>query len=271
MEKIRMAALDFDLTLVDYPPQGGYELDPEARRLFGEMIANGAWVGLVSGRDVWPMKDILTVAGVEWGMPFPNYYIRRENYLHYQADGVWTEDVQWNAAVREKTMDFCAKYAGEVPGWLEATERAGFRSHNWILFSDFGLEAHYPSEETAAGAQKVLQELLGQRRDVQLHRNRMMLNVVPAGTGKGAALLHASKFFGLKPEQVIAFGDSDNDVSMLDGRYGFRSGTVSKSSRQVQKAVLANGGYLATQRASHGVCHVLKRLAGEGCVEGITQ
>ena len=64
MKKIKMAAMDFDLTLVDYPPDGSYELSKDAMNLFTKMVGAGMQVGIVSGRDVWPMKDILALARV---------------------------------------------------------------------------------------------------------------------------------------------------------------------------------------------------------------
>lgn len=269
MKQIRMIALDFDLTLVDYPPDGGYEVDPEALEAFAAIIRDGGRVGLVSGRDVWPMRDILAIAGSPWGEPFPNYCIRRENYLHYLEDGAWVEDIEWNHAVRERTTRFCMDHAAEIPDWLRLAEREGFSARHWILYADFGLEIHYPTEEMAAGAQRVLAEALKDRDGLVLHRNRMMLNAVPAGTGKGIALAHAAERFGLAPEQVLAFGDSDNDVSMLDGRHGFRSGTVLNSAADVQKCVLANGGYAAAERASHGVKQVLYRCAADGLIDAL--
>lgn len=267
MKKIKMAAMDFDLTLVDYPPDGSYELSKDAMNLFTKMVGAGMQVGIVSGRDVWPMKDILALARVEWGRPFPSYYICRENYLHYIADGEWVEDAEWNDMIRRMTMSFCRKHADGIPNWLYVLEKADIYSHNWILFSDFGLEIHFRTEEIAERARLILSDMLADDPDISLHRNRMMLNVVPAGTGKGAALLHAAERFGLEPCQVVAFGDSDNDVSMLDGRFGFCGGAVGNASQNVKKAVMKNGGYISELRASHGVHQILSNLVEMGMID----
>lgn len=269
MKKICMVALDFDLTLVDYPPDGSYQVAPEAVGAFASMIKAGGWVGLVSGRDVWPMRDILSVAGIRWGEPFPNYFIRRENYLYALDNGAWTADAEWNRSIMDRTKRFCMEHAGEVPDWLRMLEGEGFAAKNWNLFADFGLEIHFETEKMAAGAMETLQDVLRNREEITLHRNRMMLNMVPAGTGKGAALAHAAERFGLEASQALAFGDSQNDLSMLDGRHGFLSGTVSNADEQVKRRVLANGGYVASERASRGVYEVLLRYAQDGRIDAL--
>ncbi|MBN2604634.1 MAG: HAD family phosphatase [Bacilli bacterium] len=42
------------------------------------------------------------------------------------------------------------------------------------------------------------------------------LDVNPLGASKGTALAFLAKSYGYKPEEIIAFGDQDNDVSMLE-------------------------------------------------------
>lgn len=42
------------------------------------------------------------------------------------------------------------------------------------------------------------------------------LDINPLGASKGAALAYLAKQYGYEPSEIIAFGDQDNDVSMLE-------------------------------------------------------
>ena len=41
------------------------------------------------------------------------------------------------------------------------------------------------------------------------------VDIIPANGGKGAAIQSVLKYYRLKPEEAIAFGDGDNDIDML--------------------------------------------------------
>ncbi len=53
-------------------------------------------------------------------------------------------------------------------------------------------------------------------------------------------------------ELMLAIGDSLNDLTMLDGKLGFRVGTVGNADELINAAVRAAGGMVATQRVAAG-------------------
>jgi hypothetical protein len=47
-------------------------------------------------------------------------------------------------------------------------------------------------------------------------RDLSIVDILPAGCSKGAALLRLAKSWGVRPEEMMAIGDNWNDVSMLE-------------------------------------------------------
>jgi hypothetical protein len=47
-------------------------------------------------------------------------------------------------------------------------------------------------------------------------RNLSILDILPAGCSKGAAILSLAATHGIAPSQILAIGDNWNDVSMLE-------------------------------------------------------
>lgn len=256
---IKMIGMDFDLTLVDYPPSGAY-VCPETVACLENLIAQDVDVGIVTGRDIWAMRDILTIAGVRFGDPFPTFVVVRENYVHWQKQNKFIAHEPWNSKMTAQMASFTKSLSSHVQGWLDDLADHGLHPGKWILFSDFGLEIHFPTNEMAASACLLMENWLGQVPDLHIHRNRMMANLVHRQSGKGFALQQAALAKGLTVEQVLAIGDSLNDLSMLDGSYGFASAAVGNADPVIKQAVLDNSGMVAQRPASQGMLEILKTI-----------
>ena len=96
----------------------------------------------------------------------------------------------------------------------------------------------------------------------RVHRNRMLAQVVLSTAGKGNSLLRAATVKGLRPHQVLAIGDTLNDLDMLDGRHGFRAGAVGNADLVIKQAVLAAGGIVAEREAGAGLAEILLATCG---------
>ena len=108
------------------------------------------------------------------------------------------------------------------------------------------------------------EELLGQWveeiPDVGCGRNGHLAGLGLLDAGKGQSLERVRREEGLPPQEILAIGDSQNDLSMLDGRFGFRAATPANGEEIVKEAVRRNGGYVASQPVARGTCEVLERL-----------
>ena len=79
---------------------------------------------------------------------------------------------------------------------------------------------------------------------------------VPAAN-KGDGLMQLSRILELKPEQVMAFGDGGNDITMLkQAGMGIAMGNASPAAK-------ASADYIGPSNTEDGVALVLEALVGE--------
>lgn len=263
-DRFGLVALDFDMTLIHHTAHG-MELPAVTRAQLTELVASGVHAGIVSGRYVWEMQDILERLGMKWANPFPTFYITREAFLYRLEKGAMAPDREWNDARAEETSRFMRRLSAEAGPLAERMEAEGMRLYKWILYSDYALEFHLSGEEEADAALRLIRERLQAAGiDAHVHRNRSVANVMHPRTGKGASLLRLAETMGLRPEQVLAVGDSLNDVDMLDGRFGFAGAAVSNAAPAVKAAVAARRGIIAGSPAGLGVAEIIAHYRSQG-------
>ncbi len=262
-QPIRIIGMDFDLTLIEHR-NGGVYVPPETYEMLVALIESGVEVGIVTGRGSWDMDKLLEQAGVVWGRPFPTFICPRETFLYWITDGRRQPDEAWNQARSGELAELVGWITPRQYEWHKAIEVAGLEIAHWILWGDCGLEVGMNSPEDA---EQVRQMLAGWVKDMplaQVHRNYALAHVVLATAGKGKTLLHAARERDLAPQQVLAIGDSLNDLQMLDGKLGMHSGAVGNADPTVKQAVEAAGGMVATQPAGTGVAEILRHYRQEG-------
>jgi hydroxymethylpyrimidine pyrophosphatase-like HAD family hydrolase len=87
-----------------------------------------------------------------------------------------------------------------------------------------------------------------------------LVQIHDAAVGKGPVLAELARLWVIAPSEVLAIGDSHNDLSMLDGRLGFRSATVGNADGVIKEAVRRAGGSVASGHAGAGVLELLQSL-----------
>lgn len=128
-------------------------------------------------------------------------------------------------------------------------------------------EIHMNHEMEAELAQNLVQQYLKQAGiAARVHHNRTIVNVLDPHTGKGNSLNRLMKLQNLQPEQILAIGDSLNDLDMLDGRYGFLSGAVGNAAPLIKAAVAGNKGVIALSPAGKGVSEIIMQYRENGCI-----
>jgi hydroxymethylpyrimidine pyrophosphatase-like HAD family hydrolase len=257
---IRMIGADFDGTL-----WGGAEGLPSGlRRLLVALREGGVEAGLVSGRYWWEMRDLLAGAGLEWGDPFPSFVITRETFIYWIGLDAMEPDQDWNEARGAELAELTAWLCRRETEWRLRLESAGLRPKRWWLWGDYGLEVWFETVEETAAAQALLVSWCAAQPLAHAHRNRCLAHVVLATAGKGACLERAAATRGVAPQQVLALGDSLNDLTMLDGGCGFHAAAPSNAEPEVQTAVRAAGGWVAESAAGDGVAEVLLNARARG-------
>ena len=80
------------------------------------------------------------------------------------------------------------------------------------------------------------------------------IEITPPQAGKGAALAHIAQSLGLKRENVMAVGDADNDLSMLE--YAFHSVAMGNATKDVRACCR----YVTASNDECGVAQIIERV-----------
>lgn len=259
---IRLIALDFDYTLIDYQEGQKPRIEPEALALLNRLCARGVKAGIVTGRVFDGFAATLADVGGDWHAPFPAYMIASDSFIYQKdAEGHFSADEAGNAAARARIMAAVQALLPHAEPCLTHLKESGVPIRAWSVDSAHGLTVETDAPESAARAIALSDGLFP---GGQLSRNYHLFHVTPQGEGKGMTVLRYAQSLGYRPDEVLCIGDSLNDLTMLDGRFGFYSGTVAGGAPEVKAAVLKNGGVVSEKRASLGsadcIMQTLERL-----------
>ncbi|MEP7205188.1 MAG: HAD-IIB family hydrolase [Candidatus Saccharibacteria bacterium] len=109
----------------------------------------------------------------------------------------WPNPAGWD-------VDFANGQIAALPG---VTKQPAAEQRDYKI--SYYLEAGFP-------AASQVRQLLGNNYEV-IYSGVKYLDVLPLGVHKGSALRHLSAVWGIDNRNVIACGDSANDISMIDG------------------------------------------------------
>jgi hydroxymethylpyrimidine pyrophosphatase-like HAD family hydrolase len=175
---ISVIATDFDGTISE-----GDQLAPEAGRVLRRWRETGQFTVLVSGRPFEFLRDL------------------QERAQAFDLIVAENGAVLYNPHTDEMRLPF-----GEVPDDLVDTlARLGIPLWRGIAIAGTTL----PYDDVVW----VTSRELGLAVHVETNRNEVML--LPPGASKGAGLLNLLQGEGLSPRNVLAFGDAENDHSLL--------------------------------------------------------
>jgi hypothetical protein len=129
------------------------------------------------------------------------------------------------------------------------------------------------AEMVAAEKQLLLSEVAGQ---IAMHRteyparNLSILDLLPPGCSKGAALDSLAQIRGLKRSQIMAIGDNLNDLEMLE--YAGRAVVMANASDEVRALARESGWELTASNDEDGVAlaveEVLRQAEAMQDIEG---
>jgi hypothetical protein len=128
-------------------------------------------------------------------------------------------------------------------------------------------------EMVAAEKALLLSDLAGEiatHRTEYASRNLSILDLLPPGCSKGAALDCLARIRGLEPDQIMAIGDNLNDLEMLD--YSGHGVVMGNASAEIRALAERRGWQVTGSNDEDGVAlaieEVLRRQAGEQDAEG---
>jgi hydroxymethylpyrimidine pyrophosphatase-like HAD family hydrolase len=105
-----------------------------------------------------------------------------------------------------------------------------------------------------------LRGLLGGVPDAQIIQNDTWVIVHHRDAGKGVILTEAARHLELDRTQILAIGDHQNDLDMLDGRAAAWVGCPADADAEVQAVVRDAGGIVARGEHAQGTAEILRQV-----------
>lgn len=216
---------DFDGTILR---DGAWDAPKEFFEVVNEAMRKGIRFIIASGRQYPNMYAMLHSLEQEIV-----YICENGCLVMYQGEVLYKETIEKELA-RELLADLLAQEGAEVtvsgektcymvpnnPGFAKVMEEK-VHYHVTVL-EDFGQIEEAPLKLAICFPKGILAETkawfvekYGERLQV-VDAGNNFLDFNPLGSGKGAALKMVAERFGFALEECIAFGDSENDISMLN-------------------------------------------------------
>lgn len=250
-----LLSFDFDGTL-----HNPAESPSVARELFEilqllKKTRHATW-GINTGRSLPHLLEGLQ----ESGFPFmPDFIVAREREIFYaDAKGDWQADATWNDDChREITtlLHDCRELMAQIRHLVE--EHTGAE---WIVLpgEPAGLIAR--TEAEMEWIMSKITPMVPADSALGWQRNSIYLRFGPRHFQKGSSLTRVAHTLGAARENIFAIGDSHNDLEMLDPTVATMIACPANAIADIQRHVLARGGYLCDACYSAGVCEALRHF-----------
>lgn len=265
---IKMIALDLDGTLLG-GTKIGYGIMPEALQALEEASKRGLRIGIVTGRDFEFIEWMLHDEGINPAkVGYPEVIIAEERFVFYLTDSGFAPDQRWNSQIETSERSLLS-VAREIVHPLLEGELGAIDPDVMLVDEDLEerrgfMEMVFSSVEAAQAAEALLRDICVERSlDLVPIRNIRGISVRHKDSSKGAVLDRVAKQLGLDPSEIVAVGDSENDRSMLDGRFGFKAATTSNGEPAIRELVHARQGYVATAGYGAGVAEIISKILGD--------
>lgn len=262
---VRLIAVDLDGTMLG-GTKDRYGIFPEGVAALRQAAEEGVMIAVVSGRDYPFIPRLFQEEGVDISLEGWPHLIIAEERCEYRLDaGSYQPDTAWNTEIRAwEQMHYerlCAEVDRKLSDDILRLDPVAFRRVD-PMASDRGyIEVRFSEPSFARSAEPILAamlETLGLPYTTVRNVDHICLR--HNHTGKGKMLDRACRRLGIAAGEVLAIGDSLNDMSMLDGRFGFIGAAPANADQEVKAAVLANGGMVAEGQYAKGVAEMIRSL-----------
>ena len=268
---IRLIAADLDDTLLD----ADSDLTPHTLTALRAAMATGCGVALSSGRMLEAMLPFARRIGVNAPMLLYNGAML---YDHNAESTLWAARIPWKTALgiarlTERMGLYIQLYPGKGYYCSEVT------AHTAAYARQIHVEAtpvHMPmsawlernradmqkmliidTPEGADVAQAALREAFGTGASF-LKSKAHYVEIAPLGVDKGRSLARLAELLGLSADEVMAFGDGQNDVPMLQyARFGYAMANACPQA-------LACTAHVAPPNTDDGVARVIEEHLARG-------
>jgi len=258
---IRLVAFDFDGTILEE----GMVIPEDTKEKLDTIRDLGIKISTASGRKLEDQFKILELNSLGDDKGYPHSLIVDESRIYLLDGKGYVPLKSWNDKVFEewKKLYPLAEeiLLKEVEELKEKGEDVSIHIIGDIALVRNMVAIRFKSIERAKEYEKELsRKLKAMESPFWCNRNFSLVQILPPSAGKGNTVLALSRYLGISPNEVLVIGDSGNDIDMLDGRYGFRSATVSNADPEIKEVVKKNGGYIAQKPISSGIIEIIDEI-----------
>lgn len=216
MSATRLLATDLDGTFIGD--------DAAMHALWDTLEAQGIRLAFSTGRHLQSIHDFYTSYAITRRadacvcMVGTDLWIRRSG--KYELDAHWHAIIgeNWNKATVEQILREIPEARLQEAQWQSAFKSSYFLEEN----ADERLaEIHRRLHEAGVAAKVV-------------YSAGKFLDLLPAGSGKGEAVRYLAEQLEIDPANVIACGDTGNDLDMMRRELGFRAIAVGNATQELR-------------------------------------
>lgn len=272
---IRLIALDMDDTLLNEHSQ----ITPRTMKALKDAMATGCRICLSSGRMLEAMLPTAEAIGVNAPMLLYNGSLI---YDYRTDETIYSPQIQYDVAMKiAETARDLGVYIQVYPGkgyycdYINDYTRAYANSirvepievkmpiTEWMKQHPSGMQKMLviDTPEGATRAQMALREAVPHGACF-LKSKAHYIEIVPENVDKGKSLEKLGEHLGLAREEIMAFGDGQNDVAMLEyAGFGYAMANSCKEA-------LACTDLIAPPNTEDGVAQVIEKYLEEGKLGG---
>jgi len=257
---VRIIAFDLDGTIVER----GEIIIPELVTSLVEAASLGVMVGTASGRPLEDQLRILSINSLGSSRGFPHFLTTNEYEVHLLKGVRYVELVTHNDMIRRAWLEVLPVAKEIIAKELMRLTDAGIQVKRNIsdekIVSRCMIDLWFQDAQEAMEEEFMNSSVLDGSIPLACNRNHRLVQLLHVKAGKGNALRAVADHFKLEPSDVLAIGDSSNDLSMLDCSLGYRSATVANADEAVKQAVISCGGLVASKPRGAGVEEIIDAL-----------
>ncbi|MEM4872270.1 MAG: HAD family hydrolase [Thermofilaceae archaeon] len=254
---VKLLALDLDGTLLE----PGEKILPSVVEALLKVAGKGVIVATASGRSLEDQLRILAGNGLGAEAGLPHYLIVNEQEIYELRGCMYQPWEEHNRIVRERWLSVLPRALQVAATEVEYLRGRGVAVELWppdVAAQRGMVVLKFERVEDARLCEARLRQLLAGDSELQCDRSYRLIQILHKSAGKGPTLLTLLKALGLPEGAALCIGDAPNDLSMLDGSYGFMVAAVGNAEEEVKEAVRRAGGYVASRPRGEGVLEVLR-------------
>lgn len=262
MRELHLLATDYDGTLIGpegAEPEGYFEL----RQLIRWMRRNwGTQWAVVTGRHAASLSGLIADLMIR-GLT-PDYFVVEDACIYQRRGGRFRAFWWWNLNIARRRRKQLAQYRPDVAAMVATLRRQYPEAQDLAQKRVIDLWLRLPDADAALTVERELRTHFAGNPDFFVFRWEQEVCLMPTAGTKGDAIKKLLGHLQIDAESVLTIGDGPNDITMLDGTAGVRSGCVANAVPEVIDAVRKSGGHIAAGPCVQGVIECIRQACGPG-------